>query len=450
MDDLNPGSDEPILKKFPKIIVNGVRYEAVLTNRRIVLTERETGKIFKDILYSAITRAVSGVNSIREPTLLLSINPPAGEERSLELIFVYQPGGMNVQNIESCADILQDHQVTVQRIKSPYSAGPMNRIQALTPGMQAGVEGESRPAVPDMGLMSTLRSGRELPPEESQKTPYLIAIVGIVVILAVIAAGVFIAGQGPDEIIPSTNRNSSYPVPTETAAPTVVVTTTTPVAPALTVTPSQMTVPPNGIWFSVTYPGNFTGTVKAKGWETAIGSSGTYLVQLPVENALIEGSVGKADGTGDAMEVVVLNGGTGIWKGSTTKPYGTIEIRVPVGTAVISMPPPAPAPTEIAAAPTPDTSLVLPPIPATGVWVRVAYPGNYTGTIRTNGIERDVNGSGVRDYQVALTVGNVQGIFKKEDGSAKNLVVQIYRENTLIALANTSKPQGIVEFQTLV
>ena len=176
MDKLNPGGDESILKRLPRIIISGVRYEAALTSRRMVLAERETGIIREDIPYSSIALAVSGLNSIREPVLTISINTDDGGQRSIELIFVHQPGGMNIQNIESCMDILQDHQVAVQKIKSPNSAGPINRIQALTPGMQGGVKGQDRPAVPNMGLFSSFRSDRELPRRDPKRHHILLQL----------------------------------------------------------------------------------------------------------------------------------------------------------------------------------------------------------------------------------------------------------------------------------
>ena len=446
MDDLNLGSDEAIQKKFPKIIINGVRYEAVLTNRRFVLTERETGAIFEDILHSDITLAVSGINSIREPTLQLNINPPAAEERSLELIFVYQPGGMNVQNLESCVEILQAHQVTVQRIKSPNSAGPMNRIQALTPGMQTGAEGESRPAVPTMGLFGSLRSGRELPPEESGKTPWLIAIAAIVVILAVIAAGAFLAGQGTSVPVNTTTTQA----PVNTPVVTLPAGTPVPVSPIPVVSPAQPAVPVNGIWIHVSYKGQYSGNIRAKGWGTDINSTGSLLTQMPVENALIEGSLEKMDGSGDLMEVIISNGGRPIWRGETTKPYGMVEIRVETGAAIISSPEPGPKPVPPPAVPTPDPSIALKEVPPTGMYLRVCYAGDFSGTLAGNRVEREVEGTGDQFFQVPVAGRSIDAEVAKDDGSDRDMVVQLYKDSTLILTRNTSRPFGVIEIHTSI
>ena len=450
MDKLNPGGDESILKRLPRIIISGVRYEAALTSRRMVLAERETGIIREDIPYSSIALAVSGLNSIREPVLTISINTDDGGQRSIELIFVHQPGGMNIQNIESCMDILQDHQVAVQKIKSPNSAGPINRIQALTPGMQGGVKGQDRPAVPNMGLFSSFRSDRELPPEGSQKTPYLVAVAIIVVIIAVIAAGAFFAGQGPAAGVPDDHPDSAAPAVTNTPVITPPATMTIPATPDPKDSEPQVVLPQNGIWTKISSPGNYTGTLKAGGWETAINSTGNQLYQMPVQNTLIEGMIEKSDGTGNNMDVEIINGGVVVWSGATAKPYGIVDIHVPIGAAIISEPAATPVPTAVIAEPTPDTSLELVPVPPTGVWIRVAYPGDFTGTIRANGFGRKVSSSGVQLYQMSISSGTVESEFTKEDGTTKNLVVQLFKDGTQVTYGNTSRPGGVVEIQAMV
>jgi len=443
MDDLNPGSDESILKRLPRIIVSGVRYEAALTSRRMVLAERETGIIREDIPYSSIALAVSGLNSIREPVLTISINTDGGGQRSIELIFVYQPGGLNVQNIESCMDILQDHQVILQKAKSPDITGPMTRIQALTPGMQTGKEGQYRPAVPDMGLFGTLRPGRELPPEESQKTPWFIAIAVIVVIIAVIAAGAFLAGQGPGAGTPEVQPDSTAPAVTTTPVITPPVIMTIPVSPAPATQPTQMAVPTNGIWVRISYTGNYTGSLDAQGWGMNVNSSGTQVYQLPVHDTTIHTFIEKGDGSAGKLEVGIYNGGTLVSGGETTKPYGMTELHVPVGPAAGGAV--IPAPTH-AIQVTPYASLPKVSIPPSGVWVRVFYPGNYIGSIRANGQIREVNSTGDQFFQVPIASGTIDGSIGKQDGSADNLMLEVYRNGALITRSYTSTPFGVADF----
>ena len=454
MGDLNPGGDESVLKKLPRIIVGGIRYEAALTTRRIILAERETGTIREDIPYQDIVLAVAGQNSIREPQLRLTIASPAGEQRSIDLIFVYQPAGMNVQNIESCMEILNDHQVAVQKSGSRDATGPMSRVQALTPGMAAGNRAQSRPAVPDMGLMSTFGSGGVPVPEDSQKTPWLIPIIVIAGILVVIFLGVSLAGQGPGEEMPVSATATPSPTPAITSVVTMAV--TQPVSTEVTVTsaPIESAVrsafPPNGIWIRVSYPGNYTGSIKAKGWGADIPSIGTFQTQLPVDNALIEGSIEKTDGSAELLEVEISNGGRIIWRGTTTKPFGMVELRVPTGPSIINDPGPAPEPLPVAAAPTPDPSLTLKPIPANGVWVRVSYAGDFSGTVAGNGVEQTVAGTGDQFFQIPVAKGFIDAEVVKDDGSDRGMVVQLFKDSTLLVNRHTSRPFGVVDIHTPV
>ena len=102
-------------------------------------------------------------------------------------------------------------------------------------------------------------------------------------------------------------------------------------------------IPTNGIWIEVSYPGNFTGYIGAQGRRIEINSSGTRLYQLPVDNAMIEGTIEKQDGSDDKLEVGIYNGGALVSKIETRKPWGLIEIHMPVGPAnggiVVSAPP---------------------------------------------------------------------------------------------------------------
>ena len=155
------------------------------------------------------------------------------------------------------------------------------------------------------------------------------------------------------------------------------------------------------------------------------------------------------------MDVEIYNGGALVTKMTTAKPFGTVDINVKVGPAVINKPSetpvPAPAavvPAVIASVPTPDTSIALKAVPATGIWVRVAYPGNFTGTITTNGLVRDVNSSGEQFYQFPMTSGIIEGFIGKQDGSVKNLMIEVYKDGTLVAYNNTTLPLGTVEIHT--
>ena len=71
LNNIKLASDESILHKTQTIIIKGVRYEAVLTNKRLITVESETGHIREDILFEEIDLAISGENKFHEPVITL-------------------------------------------------------------------------------------------------------------------------------------------------------------------------------------------------------------------------------------------------------------------------------------------------------------------------------------------------------------------------------------------
>jgi hypothetical protein len=451
MDNLNLGSDESILRKISRIIINGSRYEAILTDRRIILAERETGSIYKDIPYTDIVLVVSGVNAIHEPVLTITSSPSGGEQQSVALVFVYQPAGQNIQDLEKCVTILKDHKVPFQNNGLVSATTPMSRIAAVSPGLKADDESADRSTPASNNILSGRPwQPRQLPQEDTPERSPVTTIALIVVVIVVLMGGAILVGQVLKTGQPPVQGNNPEPdvVTTVTTLPAA----TTPIlpTPTLTTTVAAGGVPVQGIWAKISCPGTYSGSLGAQGWKAEVNRSGTYVFQLPVQDTTIDGSLEKSDGSADILAVEIYNGGSLVSRSETTKPFGTIDVHVPIGPALGSSPVSTPAPQTIVIVPTPDTSLTLRTIPATGVWIRVAYPGNFSGSFGSNGNWRDVNGSGDQFYQLSMKNGLVEGTMGKSDTSAKNMIVEVYNDGTLVTWSNTSKPQGRVEIHTTV
>jgi len=97
-----------------------------------------------------------------------------------------------------------------------------------------------------------------------------------------------------------------------------------------------------------------------------------------------------------------------------------------------------------------DSAAIKYVIPKTGIWVHVAYPGNYTGSLRSNGQWRDIDASGDQIYQMVMKNGKIDGVLEKADGSTNPLEVEVYNNGVRIDLANTTTPKGTVEIHTTV
>jgi len=89
-------------------------------------------------------------------------------------------------------------------------------------------------------------------------------------------------------------------------------------------------------------------------------------------------------------------------------------------------------------------------IPTSGVWVKVMYSGNFSGSFGTPGVLKFVEDSGDHIYQISTTDGPVVVTIQKSDGSSAELAVDVYKDGAIRKHAATTSPKGIVEIQVSV
>jgi hypothetical protein len=115
---------------------------------------------------------------------------------------------------------------------------------------------------------------------------------------------------------------------------------------------------------------------------------------------------------------------------------------------MIPTPTPSPSPTPpITILPTSQPTVS---IPDKGVWVKVQYPGNFTGRVGTAGNVRQVNASGDQYYQIPINDGIVEVLLQKQDGSGNILVVEIYQNGKMVARSTKATPYGAVEVRETI
>jgi len=144
------------------------------------------------------------------------------------------------------------------------------------------------------------------------------------------------------------------------------------------------------------------------------------------------------------IAIVFLPGLTTSPGGSTASNLTALGITT-TATPLLTTIPKTPVTPVITAPVTPAKVTVL--IPQNGVWVRVTYPGTYTGSI---GMPNDLHAStdsGDRFYQISTTNGTVAVSLMKTDGSSDKLNVEIYKNGVLVKQASTIAPKGELEFQ---
>ena len=104
----------------------------------------------------------------------------------------------------------------------------------------------------------------------------------------------------------------------------------------------------------------------------------------------------------------------------------------------------------ITPAPIPESQAIeeyLPPIniPTTGVWVRIYYPGSFSGSIGGRGIFTPVKSTGDQLYNIPANVGIVEGSIEKDDGSVGKMVLEVYKDGVRISRIMTTTPYGLID-----
>jgi hypothetical protein len=448
MDNLNLESDESIIHRTQDLIINGIGFEAVLTGSRIIIVDQDSGTPRESIPYTDIDLAIAGTNRLREPIIQLTVSSPDGDAREIELIFVHQAAHRHFLNRDMCMAVIRDQGVPARL--EPYRdlSHSINRKESMDAGTLDSGPPSGRPAVPDLTIYGIAQGGKNSLPEEPPPTSPFVTFIAVIIIAALVIGALVLPIPGPEETATAASLAmaktslGATPTPTPVAARTPIPTAATP-----TKAPADGSVPGDGIYAKITCPSAYSGYFAAGGWRMDVKSSGTQVYLLPVQNTVIDAFIEKSEASADSLDVVIYSAGVPVAHKETTEPRGLVEMHVSVG----SMSPGNTLHSEATAGtPAPTTGPVQYAIPATGVWVHVTYPGNYTGTLASNGQWREIDASGNQMYQMILKNGTIDGVLEKSDGSTKPLEVEVYKDGILIDLANTTTPRGVVEIHTRI
>ena len=450
MDTPGNESGDAVIHRTQRLIINGIGYEAVFLEGRLILVCEDAGKPRLEIPYQDITLASAETNRLREPVIRITYGTADGGMRGIELIFIFLAAGKNIQNRDRCLTVLEKQGVPVRPDPTPadyYSRARRERMDAGTLDIAAPT---GRPAVPEWTVYGPAQGTRQALPDEPKPVSPAFTLVAIVLLAAILL--VAMVSPIPEPGLQHWEKAAAAKAgvtatPTKVPAPAA-----TPVAVSRESPSPFGTIPGNGIWVKISYPGRYSGFLSAGAWRSEVNSSGTQWYQLPVQNTVIDGFIEKGDGSGERMEVATYNGGVLVARHETTTPRGIVEMHVQVGPAVTGPDVPiTPSPASIEPPPTPaETVPAQFAVPDTGIWVQVRYPGNYTGTISSNGQVRSVDGAEDQLYQMVMKSGTIDGILEKADGSMDLLEILIYRDGVLTALANTTVPKGMAEIHATV
>jgi hypothetical protein len=156
------------------------------------------------------------------------------------------------------------------------------------------------------------------PPPE---TPPLLPVTGSKKGKVIVVAAIMIMVLLLSAMVLNFSINQAPPVAELTPVPTTTVQQTTPV-------PTQITIPPTGIWVRVGYAGNFYGFLGIPGSLRGVNSSGSILYRIPEAAEIIQVNMYKTDNSGNPMSVEVFRDGRVLTNRTVSVPMGFIELLV--------------------------------------------------------------------------------------------------------------------------
>ena len=165
-----------------------------------------------------------------------------------------------------------------------------------------------------------------------KKPNYLAIAILIIAILPILAGLVIVAnmmsvpsgGAATTTPVATLATTIPTPLPQSTRAP-VVTSTTTP-------GPTQLMIPPNGVWVRAVYPRSYSGQIGADGGWSEVFGTGDKFYPISTKNGLVTANFLKQDGSGDTLVVEIYKDGVMLKRGSTTTPKGIVELQLDLKT----------------------------------------------------------------------------------------------------------------------
>lgn len=337
-------SDETILLATHNVISRSVRSDVILTNQRLILSVSSHTQFRPKTIPLAVIQTVTKTETANgDPIITLSIATAEGATQPMDLEFSQKPREQRKQECDEWIKKLGEQtalareeatekgiSITELVAEITVDETPVAAPQDGTPGTQPAAKypkkGSGKACQPSFPLSS------------SSKTMIIATVAIVIVIIAVLAGAYIHSGSGlgtpitpvvtpvPTTLITAapTTPPTITPVPTSTAALTIIQ------PPTPTSTP-QIPIPQTGVWVRVEYPenaGNYIGYVGPAGRQIAVNATGLWTKQIPAaQTDMLDISVKKQSGTGDRLTINVYNNGELVNSGTTTVPFGTVELH---------------------------------------------------------------------------------------------------------------------------
>ncbi len=488
--------DESRILDSQNVKVKSVTFEAVLTTRRLILVDNKKQMVPpQEILLATVKNVEGGENAIRDPIITLSIITNTGTTRQMILTFSNKAGGERKRECDEWIRAMRQHisqtiehpilpdMATMDEDIAPPITEPVAPVSQLprieivnTPPQKKRIEIsrpmkkiiESEPAMPAPIETTTLpvgsfcnRCGSRVPLESAfcnrcgtpvVKDGDLDTALAQPAPVPQAAIPVPPSTMQPaqkrerpiDETIHSIEPLIEDSVPRRQEVPFV----KKPRAPETGVTePASPATEPEIQWPVIT-PSSPVSNTPVITTETPKEAPKTPLPPVPAPSSGRRKGIVLA-----ALAVVVIIVIATIFlfanplqmiNGQTPTPVPTVTAvatTLPVTTAITVIP------TEVPETQVVPTTAPAPAIPATGVWIRIDYANEFSGTVGTPGSEREVSDNGEKFYQISTSTGTAIANIQKVDGSADPMVVELYKDGELVIRKSTTAPKGLIEIQ---
>jgi hypothetical protein len=481
--------DESIILETRNVKFKSISLDAILTNKRIILIDSKKNVIPpQDISLASIRIVEMGENAIRDPFLLLILSTTMGEKRQMVITFSRQAGAERrrecndwVKKLESLRPALVPDTVpadlpvlAAEPLKKPEVSPPAQAVVPGTRPVKKKIEIarplskiiEKIPVSPVPIETSSLpsgtfcsRCGNRVPlrstfcnhcgtpiihvPEQAGAPQPAVSQVQVPLPPPVGSAAER-QSRPIEQIIQSIEPLIEDSVPR--THPTPLLQKNTPeqkVEPTAPEPPQEST--PQVLWPVLSTAGSPMAPAKEPapaGPESPLPSPGP----APEENKTNYRMIGIlavaiiAIFIGVVLLATFTAGPSGVTQENTTIP----KIAAPATTTPTPKPQTSIKPLVTTLVTPSPTQLMIPP---NGVWVRVSYPGTFTGSIGTPGDIREVTNSGDLFYQISTTNGTVAVSLRKTDGSADKIIIEVYKNGVMVKQGSAVAPKGIVEIQ---
>ncbi|MCK9580109.1 MAG: hypothetical protein M0Q92_06615 [Methanoregula sp.] len=324
-------TNESIILSAHDLVINMVSAEAILTNQRLMLVDKNHPRILpQDILFTAVETVTIGDNMDNDPVLTLSVVTPDGTRQPLGMAFPQSMRTERTAERDEWAARIRELSIIAQR------EGGIVAMELTPPWIPGTIpeepsDGEPTEFVPaGTHFKTSSLSERRSRAANASKNRMIGIVIAALIIIALIAAGVFI--YAPSFIPQPIPQVTPDPTQVPTQVPTPTDTQTPPATPEVTeiVPPTQVQsiIPHTGVWVRVIYDGTYSGTAGPSGRVRDIKGSGDQFFQVPAKDEIMSASITKQDNSGNPLAVEIYYEGVMVKTATITRPGGTLDLDV--------------------------------------------------------------------------------------------------------------------------